>query len=239
MTQQAPCLTVERLSLGYRSHPVLTGLSFTVRPGDHLCIVGENGAGKTTLLRTLLSLQEPLGGTIRYGEEIRPDEIGFLPQRTEVQKDFPATVREIVLSGCQGHALFRPFYSSEERTRAAENLERLGITALKGRSFRELSGGQQQRVLLARALCATRKLLLLDEPVAGLDPKVAADLYALIDGLNRDGVTIIEVTHDREAVLHHASHVLHLGMDRFYGTAGEYWNSLAGQRFVRAPEGGS
>ncbi len=169
-------LTVRNLSFGYDSHAIISDLNFTVSTGDYLCIVGENGSGKTTLMKTLLRLREPISGEIIPGDGLKPNEIGYLPQQTVVQKDFPASVREIVLSGFQGQTGLRPFYNKAEKQLAEENMERMGITHLEDSCYRELSGGQQQRVLLARALCATRKILLLDEPVSGLDPKVTAEM---------------------------------------------------------------
>ena len=226
-------LTIRDLSLGYDGHAILSGLSFQVDAGDYLCIVGENGAGKSTLIKTLLGLQKPLGGTIAFGDGLTRTEIGYLPQQTAVQKDFPATVREIVLSGCQGRTGRRPFYGKAEKQLAQENMERMNITALANRCYRELSGGQQQRVLLARALCATRKLLLLDEPVSGLDPKVTLEMYQLIQDLNRkEGITIIMISHDLEASLRYASHILHVGHNVFFGTVDEYLSSSASQGFV-------
>ena len=231
-------LTIEDLSVGYGVHTVASHLSFSVSAGDYLCIVGENGSGKTTLMKTLLRLQEPVGGQIRIGDGLRENEIGYLPQHTDVQKDFPASVREIVLSGCQGRCGRRFFYSREEKRLAQENMERMGIASLAGRCYRELSGGQQQRVLLARALCATKKILLLDEPVSGLDPKVTAELYQLIAELNREGVTIIMISHDVESALRYASHILHIGDSVFFGTREAYLDSEAGRRFVQQREGG-
>ena len=168
------------LTIGYDRQVVLEGINFEVNKGDYLCIVGENGSGKSTLMKTLLGLTPRLSGEIVFGDELRQTELGYLPQQTEVQKDFPASVKEIVLSGCQSRMGLRPFYNKEEKKLAAENMERMGISDFKDRSYRNLSGGQQQRVLLARALCSTRKLLLLDEPVSGLDPKVTQDMYELI-----------------------------------------------------------
>ena len=186
-------LTVKDLSLGYDSNVIVKNLNFSVNAGDYLCIVGENGSGKTTLMRTLLQLQDPAGGEILIGDGIKKNEIGYLPQQTVVQKDFPASVREIVLSGCQGSLGRRFFYNKDDKRLAEKNMERMGIADLADRCYRELSGGQQQRVLLARALCATGKLLLLDEPVAGLDPKVTVEMYELISELNREGVTVIMI----------------------------------------------
>ena len=230
-------LKVEDLSLGYESQTVLEHLNFTVNTGDYLCIVGENGSGKSTLMRTLLHLMPALGGKIIPGDGLMPDEIGYLPQQTAVQKDFPASVWEIVLSGCQGRCGRRPFYNREEKQLARDNMERMGITAMADRCYRELSGGQQQRVLLARALCATRKLLLLDEPVSGLDPKVTAGMYQLIRDLNREGITIIMISHDIGAAVKYATHILHIGKDIFFGTKEAYCGSALGQYFL-AQEGG-
>ena len=231
-------LTVENLSVGYESHAVAEGLCFTVSAGDYLCIVGENGSGKSTLMKTLLGLRSPIAGEIVPGDGLRKNEIGYLPQKTAVQRDFPASVREIVLSGCQGRCGSRPFYNAEEKRLAAEAMERMGIAPLSGRCFRELSGGQQQRVLLARALCATRKLLLLDEPVAGLDLKTTAELYELIADLNGEGIAIIMVSHDLAAV-RYASHILHIGDTVFYGTKEAYLESDAGKSYLAQGKGGA
>lgn len=218
-------LTVSDLSVGYDSQAVISNLNFTVNPGDYLCIVGENGAGKTTLMRTLLRLIPPISGSITPGEGLKLNEIGYLPQQTAVQKDFPASVREIVLSGCQGKCGFRPFYNAAEKKLAADNMARMGITDLDRRNYRHLSGGQQQRVLLARALCATGKLLLLDEPVSGLDVNATAEMYRLIEELNKEGVTVIMISHDLEAAFKYASHILHIGSNIFFGTKEEYLSS--------------
>ena len=230
-------LTVEDLKLGYESQVVLDHLNFTVNTGDYLCIVGENGSGKSTLMRTLLHLMPALGGRITAGDGLMPNEMGYLPQQTIVQKDFPASVWEIVLSGCQGRCGRRPFYGKEEKELARENIARMRLEKLTGRCYRELSGGQQQRVLLARALCATRKLLLLDEPVSGLDPKVTAEMYALIEELNREGITIIMISHDIAAAVKYASHILHIGKKVFFGTKEEYRESDLGRYFL-SQEGG-
>lgn len=231
-------LTVSDLSLGYESHAIAEGISFTVSAGDYLCIVGENGSGKTTLMKTLLRLQDPISGSITTGDGLKRSEIGYLPQQTAIQKDFPASVREIVLSGCQGRCGLRPFYSKEEKLLAEKNMERMGMTALAERCYRELSGGQQQRVLLARALCATGKVLLLDEPVSGLDPKVTAEMYSLIAQLNREGLTVIMISHDIAAAVKYASHILHIGANVFFGTRGEYLGSEAGTNFLTQQKGG-
>jgi len=232
-------LTCQDLTLGYDGMKVVEGLTFSVSSGDYLCIVGENGSGKSTLMKTILRLQMPLSGQIVTGDGLKQAEIGYLPQQTVVQKDFPASVREIVLSGCLNRCGLRPYYSREEKQLAETNMEKMGITALSGRCYRELSGGQQQRVLLARALCATRKLLLLDEPVAGLDPKVTAEMYALIGKLNREeGITVIMISHDIAAAIRYASHVLHIGhKPLFYGTTSDYVSSTVGKAFTDWKEG--
>ena len=230
-------LTCSDLALGYEGRAVLSGLSFSVNEGDYLCIVGENGSGKSTLMKTILGLMKPLSGKIEWGEGLRENEIGYLPQQTAVQRDFPATVWEIVLSGCQSRTGRRPFYSKDEKNLARKNMEKMGISGFARRCYRELSGGQQQRVLLARALCATQKILLLDEPVTGLDPKVTAEMYELIAGLNREGVTVIMISHDITAAVQSASHILHVGHEIFFGTVDAYRKSALAERFLDAKGG--
>ena len=231
-------LTCQRLCVGYDGRSVLQDLSFELLAGDYLCIVGENGSGKSTLMKTILGLQAPISGRILTGDGLRKNEIGYLPQQTVVQKDFPASVREIVLSGCLGRCGSRPFYNKEEKKLAAEAMEKMQITRLARRCYRELSGGQQQRVLLARALCATQKMLLLDEPVSGLDPKVTAEMYTLIEKLNReDGITVIMISHDVAAAVRYASHILHIGDTVFFGAKADYLQSPQGRLFS-AEKGG-
>ena len=230
-------ITATDLTLGYDNQVVARDLNFSVSKGDYLCIVGENGSGKTTLMKTLLRLKEPVSGKIETGDGLKKNEIGYLPQQTIVQKDFPASVREIVLSGCQGRCGIRPFYNHEEKELAKENMERMGITDLANRCYRDLSGGQQQRVLLARALCATKKILLLDEPVAGLDPKVTVQMYELIKDLNREGITIIMISHDISAAIRYASHILHIGDTVFFGTKEKYLDSEIGRFFLMQEKG--
>ena len=201
-------LTCENLTLGYNSNTVLENVSFSVEKGDYLCIIGENGSGKTTLMKTILRLQKPLEGQITTGDGVLPDEIGYLPQQTQVQRDFPASVWEIVLSGCQSRCGKRPFYNKEEKKLAVEAMKRMEIENLAKRCYRELSGGQQQRVLLARALCAAQKMLLLDEPVSGLDPSVTQEMYELIEQLHKDRITIMMITHDVDAAKKYATKIL-------------------------------
>lgn len=233
-------ITCKNLTFIYEgSNVAVKDLSFTVSKGDYLCIVGENGAGKSTLIKGLLHLKKPESGTIEYAPSLDPRDIGYLPQQTPVQKDFPASVREVVLSGCLNRLRRRPFFGIREKKIALSNMERLGIADLQDRCYRELSGGQQQRVLLARALCASRKVLLLDEPAAGLDPVVTQELYDLIAGINRElGITIIMVSHDIHSSLKYTRHILQLShRHRFFGTARDYRQSVAGQIFIRESEG--
>ena len=230
-------LTARDVSLGYEGERIVTDLNFEVDPGDYLCIVGENGSGKSTLMKTMLGLIPPLGGTIERGDGLQKNEIGYLPQQSMIQRDFPASVTEIVLSGCRSEGGFRPFHTKADKETARVNMERMGISHLSKRCYRELSGGQQQRVLLARALCATKKILLLDEPVAGLDPKVTAEMYSLIEELNRnDGITIIMISHDIAAAIRYADRILHVGRSVFFGTKDEYLTSENYLRLTKAGE---
>lgn len=215
-------LKCENLKLGYNSKVVAENISFVVNKGDYLCIVGENGSGKSTLMKTLLHLIKPLSGTIETGDGVLADEIGYLPQQTEVQRDFPASVKEIVLSGCQSRCGRRPFYNKAEKQLALDAMDKMGISNLAKKCYRELSGGQQQRTLLARAFCATQKMLLLDEPVTGLDPIATEEMYSLIKNLNDNGITIIMISHDVDAALKYATHVLHIGKEVFFGKVGDY-----------------
>ena len=233
-------LRLTDVSVGYEGKPVASHLSFSLQEGDYLCIVGENGAGKSTLMKTLLNLRAPIEGSIVFSDQIARNEIGYLPQQTQVQRDFPSTVWEVVLSGCLNRSGLRPFYTKAQKQTAEDWIARLDITDLKNRSYRALSGGQQQRVLLARALCATKKLIVLDEPVAGLDPIVTADLYALIQRINREnGITVIMVSHDIGAALQYATHILQVSGDsNFFGTVEDYRQSELGKLFLgKAGEG--
>lgn len=227
-------LTCKDVALGYEGTAVTENINFTVNSGDYLCIIGENGSGKSTLIKALLKLKTPLSGEITTGDGLTSQEIGYLPQQTIVQRDFPASVREIVLSGFASKLGFNPFYSKEQKSIAKKNMEKLDILDLQNRCYRELSGGQQQRVLLARALCATKSMLLLDEPVAGLDPKVTNEMYELIKKINQqDGITIIMVSHDIHAAINYASHILHLGnQPLFFGTKEDYLESKVGKAFT-------
>jgi len=227
-------ITCKDAAFAYEGHTAVSGLNFTVHVGDYLCIVGENGSGKSTLIKGLLRLKAPSSGMVELGDGLRANEIGYLPQQTAAQKDFPASVYEVVLSGRLSQRGLRPFYAKEDKRAAAENMERLGITALRRRCYRELSGGQQQRVLLARALCATRRLLLLDEPVAGLDPLVTQEFYRIVAKINGTlGLTVIMVSHDVASAVRYAGYILHLKSEQvFFGTASDYMLTEAGSAFL-------
>lgn len=233
-----PLIKCENLSFAYSGETVLSGVGFEVNAGDYLCIVGENGSGKSTLVRGLLGLKEPSGGSISYGGGLRPDGIGYLPQQTEAQRDFPASVFEVALSGRLNSLGGRFFYSKADKAETERNLERMGMLEYRDRCYQELSGGQQQRVLLARALGATSKLLLLDEPVAGLDPVATGEMYNLLKLINLcDGVTVVMVSHDIHAALRYATHILQLGHTQlFFGSVAGYRNSDAARIFK---EGGA
>lgn len=227
-------LTCQNTAFAYEGNIAVSGLNFSVNSGDYLCIVGENGSGKSTLIKGLLRLKQPQEGIVLMGDGLKANEIGYLPQQTAAQKDFPASAYEVILSGRLSMRGIRPFYSKEDKKVAEENIERLCIQDLRNRCYRELSGGQQQRVLLARALCATQKLLLLDEPVAGLDPVATQDLYRQIYKLNREvGITIIMVSHDIENAVKYANHILHLRNEQiFFGTTEDYLKTDAGCTFL-------
>lgn len=219
------------LAVGYDGKPVAEGLNFCIESGDYLCVLGENGAGKSTLMKTLLRLIPPVSGKITYNG-MKPNEIGYLPQQTRVQRDFPASVREVVLSGCLNACGWRPFYSREQKARAQKALELMRMDGFANRCYRELSGGQQQRVLLARALCASHKMLLLDEPVAGLDIVATKEMYELISELNREqGVTIIMISHDVAAATERADKILYIGRELFFGTRQQFESEFADKTF--------
>lgn len=225
-------LTCKDAAFGYDGRAVISGLDFAVHEGDYLCIVGENGAGKSTLMRGLLRLLKPVGGSIEIDASV--NEIGYLPQQTDMQKDFPASVQEVVRSGLLNKRGFRPFYNKDEKQRADEAMGKLGILSLKNQCYQQLSGGQQQRVLLARAMCAAGRMLLLDEPLSGLDPNASREFYSLLRHINREtGMAIIMVSHDIRSAVDNAKHILHLNHTQlFYGTAAEYAKSMAGQQFT-------
>ncbi len=230
-------LTCDRLTLGYEGRTVSKDISFSVEAGDYLCILGENGSGKSTLIKAILNLKPPVAGKVTLGDGLSRGSLGYLPQQTAAQRDFPASVREIVTSGCLNRMGRRPFFGLAQRKRANDNMKKLQIDHLAKRCFAELSGGQQHRVLLARALCASDRMLILDEPASGLDPQITDEMYRLIKRLNEDGLTIIMVSHDTRAALRDATHILHLGdTPLFVGTVREYQQSDIGRFYLRREE---
>ncbi|MCR5507078.1 MAG: ABC transporter ATP-binding protein [Lachnospiraceae bacterium] len=225
-------ITCSDLKLGYDDQVVTEGISFEVEEGDYLCIIGENGAGKSTLMKALMGLNKPMGGSIVFSDEIKKNEIGYLPQGRDYSKDFPASVEEIVISGCLSKCGLRPFYNRSEKKTAEDNMRRMDIFDLRKKCFRDLSGGQQQRVLLARALCAADKLLLLDEPVTGLDYKTMCEFYGLLTELNRSGMSIVMVSHDLEEAMGHSNKILQIGREQvFFGDKSEYLLSESWKSF--------
>lgn len=231
-------LKCEHVDFGYENQDAVVDVSLEVNTGDYICIVGENGSGKSTLMKGILGLLKPTAGKIEVSDELKKAGIGYLPQQTAAQKDFPATVLEVVLSGCLGKRGNRPFYSAREKASAQANLEKLGIADLRKSCFRDLSGGQKQRVLIARALCATDKLLILDEPIAGLDPSAIQDFYQLVKKLNREEqVAILMVSHDMANIVHQAGKILHLQQKvLFCGSMKDYIESGVGKRFLGGDE---
>ena len=229
-----PLLKCEHVDFGYENYDVEKDVSLEICQGDYLCIVGENGSGKSTLMKGLLGLLKPTGGSLMVSDDLKRSGIGYLPQQTPAQKDFPATVQEVVISGCLGKRGNRPFYSKKERETAAVNMERLGITDLRKSCYRDLSGGQKQRTLIARALCATDRLLILDEPITGLDPSTTQDFYRVIRHLNREEqVAVLMVSHDIQNIVAQANKILHLKQSvLFYGSVEDYKQAECGREFL-------
>ena len=226
-------LDAENVSVEYDGVAALKNVSFQIEKGDYLAVVGENGSGKSTLIKAILGLTELSSGMIRLNGGIKKSEIGYLPQQTEVQKDFPARVDEVVLSGCLASRGIFPFYTSKEKRLVLHKMELLDIVNIRKRSFRDLSGGQQQRVLLARALCSAKAMLVLDEPAAGLDPLISSEFYRLLGKINKEErTTVVMVSHDIEEAKKNADKILHLGTDSFFfGSVDQYQRSEAGKRF--------
>lgn len=231
-------ITCNHVTLAYEGKCVLSDLSFEVEANDYLCVLGENGAGKSTLIQCMLGLKKAESGEMIFGDGLKKNEVGYLPQQSLIQKEFPAGVKEVVLSGCLNRLGWKPFYGKQEKMLAEEKMELMGISHLQKQSFRELSGGQQQRVLLARALCATSRVLIMDEPVTGLDPKMALEFYRLVEEINqKTDIAIIMVSHDVKTSVEYAKHVLHLGgQNRFFGTKEEYIGSRLGKYFLGMEE---
>ena len=224
----------EDLQVNYDSRSVIKDLSFTVNYGDYLCIVGDNGAGKSTLVKCLLGLKQISGGQMTFASDIGRNQIGYVSQMSSSDADFPATVLEVVMSGCLNRHGFNPFYKKSEKERAMDILAKLGLADLANQSYKNLSGGQQKRVFLSRALMASEKLLILDEPVAALDPIATDDFYSTMDLLHKEGMTLIMVSHDIHTAVHKATHILHLSnqMPNFFGTREEYLRSSIGHTYL-------
>ncbi len=226
-------IDVKNLKLGYEGRTVINDLSFCVNSGDYVCVVGENGSGKTTLFKGLLGLLKKYDGEISYSSDLSSRHMGYLSQKPPYTKDFPASVKEVVMSGFLNRSFFGFGYSKTQKKEALEIMDKVGISHLAKRSFNELSGGEQQKVLLSRALCATKKLLLLDEPTSALDPLATNEFYSIVDSLNREGVAVLMVSHDVNSAVKAASHIIHLGSDSyFFGTTHEYIHSAFGKKLL-------
>ncbi|MBQ2676662.1 MAG: metal ABC transporter ATP-binding protein [Clostridia bacterium] len=227
-------LSVKNLSVMYDNLLAAENISFDVAEGDYICIVGENGSGKSTVLKGILGLVPLKSGTVEYIYPVSKTDIGYLPQQTSLQKDFPASVYEVVLSGCLNADKTKWFYNKNDKQTALKNMEKLEILELKNKSYRDLSGGQQQRVLLARALCSAKKLIMLDEPVTGLDPMVSDKMYQIISEINKKtGISVVMVSHDVESAVKYADKILHLDTKmQFFGTTSDYLSSDIGRGFV-------
>lgn len=216
----------KKLSVGYDKKVVCKDINFKVEAGEYLCIMGENGSGKSTLLKTILGLNKPVSGKVVFEKSLSKNGLGYLPQQNDFQRDFPATVREVIMSGFISQMGLRPFYNKAEKNKANQIIDFLGLVNLTKNGFKELSGGQQQRVLLARALCATDKILVLDEPTNGLDSKTTNQFYRLLKDLNNSGLTIIMVSHNLDKVMEYASNIVYLKDSMiFSGTKQEFESS--------------
>lgn len=226
-------ITTKDLTLAYDGADVVKNLNISIDKGDYLCIIGENGSGKSTLAKALLGLITPVCGKIEYNN-ITKNRIGYLPQQTNVQKDFPASVYEIVMSGFVGKTSFFPFYTKKQKQKADKIMKTLGIIDIKKSCYNELSGGQQQRILLSRALCGADNILVLDEPVANLDPVITNELYDILHTLNKnENYTIIMVSHDMHSVKKYATKVLHLAQNNYvFDSAENYINSSLASDFI-------
>ena len=229
-------LRCENISVGYEDGIVVSDVSFELNRGDYVCIVGENGAGKSSLLKGILGLAKIQGGKLEYGDGMSRADVGYLPQQKDYQKNFPATVKEVVMSGFLNKMGLRPYYNRAEKAKAMEILSDCGMADYVRASFGSLSGGQKQRVLLARAMCATDKLLLLDEPTTGLDPVATEELYELLKRLNREKkTTILMVSHDLNKAVSDAGLILHVNKRSgcgYFGPADKYLDSEAARHFL-------
>lgn len=230
-------LECKNVYINYDTNNAVKNVSFSIDEGDYLCIVGENGSGKSSLIKAILGLEKIKSGEILFLNGIKKSEIGYLPQQTIVQKNFPASVYEVVLSGTLNNRGIKPFYSKKEKELANQNIEKLGIKDIKNKSYKELSGGQQQRVLLARALCSTKKIIVLDEPITGLDINITKEMYSIIRKINEEGTTIIMVSHDINFAINNANKILHLQTEcKFFGTVNDYINSNIYKNFIGGNE---
>ncbi|MCI0479326.1 metal ABC transporter ATP-binding protein [Candidatus Uhrbacteria bacterium] len=212
--KRPPLIRFEDVRFGFAGRPVLENISFTIEAGEYVGIIGPNGGGKTTLLRLILGEVVPDAGRVLIlGEPAATyrdkASIGYVPQHAAARASaFPATVAEIVASGRTPRlGLFRR-PSKRDRTAVENALDLSGLKDLRDRLMRELSGGQRQRALIARALAAEARVLLLDEPFEGVDVDAQRDFYALLRRLNAKGITILFVTHDVDIIEKEAGDII-------------------------------
>ena len=226
-------IVCENISYSYEKKEAVTNVSFNVEENDYLCILGENGTGKSTIVKMLVGLIKPTAGKITYNN-MKRTQIGYLPQSTNIDPIFPASVREVVMQGRCEKLGKKFFYSQSDKKIVDEKIKLLGIECIKNKNFSELSGGQKQRVLLARALAATDKLIILDEPVSGLDPLVTAEMYDIIDKLNKEsGIAVVMISHDTKSAAKYAKHILHIKNEQlFYGDTKDYVNTELYHEFL-------
>lgn len=216
-------INIKNLTFRYESRDdedTLKNVSLSVNEGDFLCIVGENGSGKSTLIKCIVGLNKVPEGKITLKEKL-----GYLPQKTEIQANFPASIEEVVLSGTISNNIKKIWYTKQDKEKANEIMKELDIYTIRKRCFRDLSGGQQQRVLIARAMCATNNLIVLDEPTNGLDPSIARKIYSTLKALNKKrNLTIVMVSHDVERAVKYATRVIEIekGIVTFDGLPDRY-----------------
>ncbi len=221
------------ISAAYDGIKPLSDVTFSIEDKDYLCIIGDNGTGKTTLMKVILGLKHQSSGEIIFNN-LSKNQIGYLAQQSELQKEFPASVKEVVLSGCVNRKRFNPFYTKSDKEKAKNAMQTLDILKLKDRCYRELSGGQQQRVLLARAICASDKILFMDEPTTGLDPIMTTEFFNLTEKMNRElGIAIVMVTHDTHCAVKYSKNILCLYKENyFYGKTSDFISTDKGKLYM-------
>lgn len=226
-------LSVKNLYFRYNSLDVLSDISFSIKTGDYIGLVGPNGSGKTTLIKIILGLLKPLSGQVAlFGDDIETfsgwDRIGYLPQRiSALNPRFPATVKEVVAMGLLSKKGFPKHINRADNITVDNILALLNIKNLKNKPIGELSGGQQQRVLVARAIVNKPSFLILDEPTDALDPEMRDRFFSLLEDLNKKkNVTIVIITHDVANIGRYTSKMLYIDKKMvFYGSFDDFCKS--------------